>query len=391
MQEFDFDRIIDRRGTFSYKHDGLKKVFGREDVLPMWVADMDFAVPPAVQEAIRRRAAHPIYGYTFRPEEYYDSFISWLRERHGWQVEREWIVYTPGIVPALNMAIQAFTAPGDGVILQSPVYHPFFHAIELNGRRLLNNPLRREGDRYTFDLEGLERVAREARLLLLSSPHNPVGRSWDEEELRRLGEICLRHGVVIVSDEIHADLTLPGHRHVPLATLSGELAACTLTCMAPSKTFNLAGLSTSSVIISDAGLRERFRSVIERLHLAGGNLFGIVASIAAYREGAPWLDALLRYIAGNIALAAERVGEMEGVRMTPVEATYLVWLDFSGTGMDAERLKKFLVEEARVGGNDGTMYGPGGEGFVRLNLATPRSVVAEAFDRIARALKKTRG
>ncbi len=388
MHDFGFDRIIDRRGTFSYKHDGLKKVFGREDVLPMWVADMDFAVPPAVLEALRRRVDHPVYGYTFRPDEYYESIIRWIGRRHGWQVERSWILYTPGIVPALNMAVQAFTEPGDGVILQSPVYHPFFHAVELNGRRLVNNPLREEGGRYTFDFDDLARKAREAKLLLLSSPHNPVGRSWSEDELRRLGEICLEHDVLIVSDEIHADLTMPGRRHVPLASLSPELAARTITCMAPSKTFNLAGLSTSSVIIPDERVRERFRQVIESLHLAGGNLFGITASIAAYTGGEEWLDALLEYLAGNMETARRYVEEMEGVSMSPVEATYLVWLDFRATGMDAGRLRRFMLEEAHVGGNDGTMYGPGGEGFVRLNLATPRSIVEEAFDRIQKALKK---
>ncbi len=391
MQDFGFDRLIDRRGTYSYKYDGLKKVFGREDVLPMWVADMDFAVPPAVQEAIRRRAEHPIYGYTFRPEEYYQSIVGWIARRHGWQVAREWISYSPGIVPALNMAVQGFTDPGDGVILQSPVYHPFFWAIDLNHRKLLNNRLVEKEGSYTFDFDDLAEKAKEAKLLLLSNPHNPVGRSWDEEELRRLGEICVEYDVLIVSDEIHADLTLPGHHHVPLASLSEEIAARTITCMAPSKTFNLAGLSTSSVIISDEKIREHFKEVVEALHIGGGNLFGIEASIAAYNHGEAWLDALLDYLTGNIARAREVVAkEMAEVTMAPVEATYLVWLDFRRTGMDAEALKKFMLEEAKVGGNDGAMYGPGGEGFVRLNLATPRSIVEEAFERISKALKKQR-
>ena len=391
MQQFDFDRIIDRRGSHSYKYDGLKKIFGREDVLPMWVADMDFAVPPAVQEAIRRRAEHPIYGYTFRPDEYYKSIVNWIGRRHGWRVEREWIRYSPGIVPAINMAVQGFTEPGDGVILQSPVYHPFFYAINLNHRKVLNNPLREENGYYTFDLDDLAEKAKEAKLLLLSNPHNPVGRSWDEVELRQLGEICVENDVLIVSDEIHADLTLPGHRHVPLASLSEEIAAHTITCMAPSKTFNLAGLSTSSVIIPEEKLRERFEEVVESLHIGGGNLFGIEASIAAYNHGDAWLDALLEYVQGNVDYARTFLaGKMPEVTLSPVEATYLLWLDFRRTGMDAETLKRFMTEEAKVGGNDGAMYGPGGEGFVRLNVACPRTVVEEAFERIYNAWIKHR-
>ncbi len=391
MEDFDFDRIIDRRGTHSYKYDGLQKVFGTDDVLPMWVADMDFAVPPAVSEALRRRAEHPIYGYTFRPEEYYRSIVDWIGRRHGWQVEREWIRYSPGIVPAINLAVQGFTAPGDGVILQSPVYHPFFYAVNLNDRKLLNNPLREEGGYYRMDFDDLAGKAKEAKLLLLSNPHNPVGRSWDEDELRTLGEICVENDVLIVSDEIHADLTLPGHRHVPLASLSEEIAARTITCMAPSKTFNLAGLSTSSVIISDPEIRKRFEEVVERLHIGGGNLFGMEASIAAYTHGEPWLDALLEYIRGNVEYARTFLAEkMPEVTLSPVEATYLLWLDFRRTGMGAEELKRFMTEEAKVGGNDGAMYGPGGEGFVRLNVACPRTIVEEAFERIYQALKKRR-
>ncbi len=389
MQDFGFDRLIDRRGTYSFKYDGLKKVFGREDVLPMWVADMDFAVPPAVQEAIRRRAEHPIYGYTFRPEEYYQSIVGWIARRHGWQVAREWISYSPGIVPALNMAVQGFTDPGDGVILQSPVYHPFFWAIDLNRRKLLNNRLVEKEGSYTFDFDDLAEKAKEAKLLLLSNPHNPVGRSWNEDELRRVGEICVEYDVLIVSDEIHADLTLPGHHHVPLASLSEEIAAHTITCMAPSKTFNLAGLSTSSVIISDEKIRTRFKEVVESLHIGGGNLFGIEASIAAYNHGEPWLDALLQYLSDNIVYVRDLLTqEMPQLTLSQVEATYLLWLDFRRTGMDAEGLRKFMLEEAKVGGNDGAMYGPGGEGFFRLNVACPRVIVGEAFERIYKALKK---
>ncbi len=392
MADFDFDRVINRKGTHSFKYDGLEKVFGTNDVLPMWVADMDFAVPPAVSEAIRRRAEHPIYGYTFRPDAYYASIVNWMNKRHGWNIEKEWIQYSPGVVPVLNMVVQGITQPGDGVILQSPVYHPFFHAVNLNHRRLLNNRLKEsENGTYVFDFDDLAEKAKEAKLLLLSNPHNPVGRSWNEEELRTLGEICAANDVLIVSDEIHADLTLPGYHHTPLASLSEEIAAHTITCMAPSKTFNLAGLSTSSVIISNSEKRKRFKEVIESLHLGMGNLFGMEASIAAYNHGEEWLDALLEYIRGNVDYARTFLAEkMPEVTLSPVEATYLLWLDFRRTGMGAEELKQFMTEEAKVGGNDGAMYGPGGEGFVRLNVACPRKIVEEAFERIYKALKKQR-
>ena len=387
MEDFNFDRVIDRHGTHSFKYDGLQKVFGTDDVLPMWVADMDFAVPPAVSEAIRRRAEHPIYGYTFRPDAYYASIVSWMNKRHGWNIEKEWIQYSPGVVPVLNMAVQGFTQPGDGVILQSPVYHPFFYAINLNHRKLLNNPLiELEDGTYIFDFDDLAEKAKEAKLLLLSNPHNPVGRSWDEDELRNLGEICAENDVLIVSDEIHADLTLPGYHHIPLASLSEEIAAHTITCMAPSKTFNLAGLSTSSVIISNSEIRKRFKEVIESLHLGMGNLFGMEASIAAYNHGEEWLDALLDYIQGNMNYARTFLKEnLPEIGWTPIEATYLLWLDFRKTGMDDKELHDFMIHKARIGGNDGTLYGPGGEGFQRLNVACPRSVVKEAFSRIYNA------
>ncbi|HHJ11164.1 MAG TPA: putative C-S lyase [Bacteroidetes bacterium] len=386
-QDFDFDRLIDRRDTHSFKYDGLQKVLGTDEVIPMWIADMDFAVPPAVSKAIIKRAEHPIYGYTFRPDSYYESIVRWMDKRHGWNIEKEWIQYCPGVVPALNMAVQGFTEPGEGVILQSPIYHPFFHAINLNHRKLLNNQLKElEDGTYIIDFDDLVEKAKEARLLLLSNPHNPVGRSWDEDELRTLGEICTANNLLVVSDEIHADLTLPGHHHIPLASLSEEIASHTITCISPSKTFNLGGLNTSSVIISDPEVRKRFEEVIESLHLGMGNLFGMEASIAAYNHGEKWLDALLKYIQGNIDFARSFLKEkLPGIGMSPIEATYLLWLDFRKTGMNNDELHKFMINKAKVGSNDGTMYGPGGEGFQRLNVACPHSIVEEAFIRIYNA------
>ncbi|NOY38528.1 MAG: putative C-S lyase [Chlorobi bacterium] len=388
MHTFDFDRIIDRSGTHTIKYDRRKELFGAENILPMWVADMDFSVPPPVSEAIRKRSEHPVYGYTMRPPVYFETIVAWLKKRHGWEIETDWIHYSPGVVPALNILIQEFSQPGDGVILQSPVYHPFFHAIRNNNRRLLNNRLVEKNNKYTIDFDDLSRKAKEAKILLLSHPHNPVGRSWTREELLKLGEICLENNVLIVSDEIHADLTMPGYKHIPLAAMSPELAEATVTCIAPSKTFNLAGLSTSSVIIKNEHKKKRFKAFIERLHLNMGNLFGMIASTAAYGEGEPWLDALLRYLQENICFVTEFLeNEIPRVRISPVEATYLLWLDFRELNMTTGELNSMLTRKAKLGLNDGTIFGQGGVGFQRMNVACPKSIVEQAMENLKKAIQ----
>lgn len=379
-----FDHTIDRAGTASVKYDLRKERFGREDILPMWVADMDFPAPREVTEQLINRAKHPIYGYSILSQGYYNSIVRWMDKRHGWPIDQNWIVFSPGIVTALNLLVETFTQPGDAVIVQPPVYFPFFHAVEKNGRKVLYNQLINEGDRYVFDFEDLENKVRQgAKMLILCSPHNPVCRVWTKEELEKVTEICLESGVLIVSDEIHHDLVFSPHRHIPTASLSGEIARNTITCIAPSKTFNLAGLATSSIIIADQKLRERFNKTLERVHF-GNNLFGAVASEAAYTYGEPWLDELLSYLQGNISLIRQFFDNHDiPVRLTPVESTFLAWLDFRQASIPPKTLNRKLVEVAGLGLVDGRIFGPGGEGFQRLNFGCPSKSLKLALFRLS--------
>jgi cystathionine beta-lyase len=381
---YDFDEIIDRRGSDCVKYDRAGKVFGRDDVLPMWVADMDFRVAPGIIAAARECCDRGVFGYTFRSDEAMDAFIDWTRVRHGWSVEREWIGSMPGIITALPVGVRVFTREGDRVVILPPVYPPFFSAVTGNGRELASCPLVVEGGRYVIDWPCLEREITGARLLVMCNPHNPVGRAWTREELTRVGELCARHGVTILSDEIHADLALFDNRHVAMASLSDEIAAVTVTMMAPSKTFNIAGMMNSVIVIPDEGRRALFAREVERLHLDTGNIFGHVTMKAAYRHGGPWVDAARRYIEGNVRLVEEFLRErLPGVTMIPPEASFLLWLDFRGTGLSHEEVGRRLVEGARLGLNDGLEFGPEGRGFRRMNVGTPRAVVREAMERLA--------
>ena len=381
---FDFDKIINREYTASVKYDLRQQYFGKAGVLPMWVADMDFETPEFIRNAVIERARHPIYGYSIRTDAYYQSIVDWLNRRWHWKTEKEWILYSPGIVPAINFAVQAFTEPGDGVIVQPPVYFPFFNAIKNNYRKQVLNPLIRKDGRYYFDFDGLEEKAKEARILLLSSPHNPVGRCWHKEELEQLAEICIRNNVLILSDEIHGDLILPGFKHTPTASISEEIAEHTITCIAPSKTFNLAGLATSSVIISNKELRESFANALERIHITNGNIFGTVASMAGYHHGDVWLDELMQYIRDNFEFLKESLEKFETLDVAPLEATYLAWIDFRKTGLKDKEIKDKLIHEAGLGLSHGPLFGTGGEGFQRMNLAAPLSVIEEAVERLGK-------
>jgi cystathionine beta-lyase len=383
-----FDKIIDRTGTESLKWVYPRKVLKVEDAIPMWVADMDFEAPPAVVEALRRRADHGVFGYPLVPPSFFAAAIDWLRRRHAWDVEKSWMAVTPGIVAALNYLVRALTRPGDGVLIQTPVYHPFYYAIENHGRRVVRNPLRFDGRRYAMDLDDLDRKAAEARLLILCSPHNPVGRVWSPEELEALGRIAVARGLLVIADEIHHDLILPGRHHRVLAALGPEIAARTITCIAPSKTFNIPGLSTAAVVASNPDLLKKFEDEAERSGFDLGQIFGIVGFEAAYRHGQAWLDELLPYLEGNVdlieAFLAERV---PGVRLIRPEGTYLALLDCRGLGLEPASLNDFFLKQARVYFNDGKMFGPELEGFVRINFACPRSVVLEALERIELAIK----
>lgn len=381
---FDFDQIISRSGTASEKWDGRLATFGRADVTPLWVADMDFAAPPAVTEALLARAQHPIYGYTLADEAVYDSLIAWLYQQHGWHVERDWIVLTPGVVPSIYAAVQALTQSHQGVIVQPPVYPPFFSAVKTHGRTLLENPLCLENGRYRMDVEQLERCAQQgAKLLLLCSPHNPVGRVWQRDELMAVLDIVRRYQLTIFSDEIHADLVYPEFKHLPLAKLTGEGDAV-MTAVSPGKTFSLAGLGLSALIIPDAMIRRRMVDAFAQLHIQSLNPFSLTACTAAYQHGSAWRDALLLYLRDTRdAVMAYLTQHVPQIRPIAPEGTYLMWLDCRGLNMTDAELRDFFVDQCAIGMNSGVSFGQGGGGFMRLNLASPRAVLMAALEKVA--------
>ena len=387
MMKYNFDKTIDRSNTSCVKYDLRQTIFGKEDVIPMWVADMDFETPDFIREAVAQRAAHPIYGYTFRNDDYFDSIISWMKSHHDWNIKKKEILFCPGVVPAVNIAVSVFTKPGDKIIVQQPIYAPIYRAVIDHGRTLINNQLFPEGDKYVFDFDLLEEQAKDARMLILCNPHNPIGRCWSHPELERIAQICLKNKVLVFSDEIHADLVLPGYKHQVFANLSPEVAKITITAHAPSKTFNLAGLATSSVIISNPKLRAAFSGWIDNMHLGMGNLFGSIASTAAYSGGEEWRLQLLEYLKGNINFTEEYIRKnIPDLGMFRPEATYMIWLDFRKFNLNDQTLKHKMIHEAGLGFNPGTEFGPGGEGFMRMNIACPRATLTEALERMEKLL-----
>ncbi|MBP1767123.1 MAG: aminotransferase class [Candidatus Aminicenantes bacterium] len=385
----DFDRPLDRRNTCSLKWDYCERILGEPDVIPMWVADMDFPAPPPVVEALTARAAHPAYGYPLAPASFWQSIISWLKTRHGWEVDRGWLTLGPGVVPSLSFCVRALTQPGDGVVVQTPVYFPFFSAVEKNGRRLIRNSLRFEGGRWAMDFDDLARkLDQGARLLILCSPHNPVGRVWTREELTEVGRLCRERDVLVVSDEIHADIVFKPHRHVPFALLSPNLAGRTITCWAPSKAFNLPGLNTSFVVAANRKLLDLYRLESQRAGFEMGNVFGLTALEAAYTHGAEWLDEAIAYVAANADFAAEFIrAKLPVLDFIRPEGTFLGLFDCRRLGLDDKALGEFFLRRAKVYFNAGPRFGAEAAGFVRVNIACPRSRLAEALERIARALE----
>jgi cysteine-S-conjugate beta-lyase len=386
----DFDAAIDRRGTGSLKWDGLRKRFGVEgaEYLPMWVADTEFRVPEPVIEALVRRARHGLFGYSAAPPAFFEAIGGWMRRRHGWDVREEWIASTPGVVCAVNLLIRTFTDRGDGVVIQPPVYYPFRRGVEDNGCRVLVNRLRLDGDRYRMDLEDLERKLPEAKLLILCSPHNPVGRVWSADELRALAELCLRHGVIVVSDEIHFDLVFSGHAHTVYARLSPEIAQQSVVCTAASKTFNLPGLQPAITVIPNARLRRDFAHTLRACGIPEPNAFCLEAVTAAYTHGEGWLEELLVYLEANRDYLCRFVeAEIPPLRVVRPEATFLAWLDCRALGLEPAQLERLLLSEARLVLNQGHTFGPGGEGFVRLNLGCPRRMLEDGLARLAAAVK----
>ena len=387
---YNFDKPVCRQGSSSVKYDRRGEIFGSEDVIPMWVADMDFCILPEVIQAIRERTNHEILGYTVRRMEYFDSIIKWHKKRYNWEIKPESVIFSPGVVPALNIATLAFTEPGDSIIVQPPVYFPFFTAITEHGRQMINNQLKFRNGRYYFNIDELiEQCRSGAKMLFLSNPHNPVGRVWTRDELLKLGEVCVESGVIIISDEIHCDLVLPGYKHIPIASLSEEIAQITVTCVAPSKTFNLAGMATSSIIIDNTELLDKFNFLLNALHIGGGNIFGTEASIAAYSNGEEWLNQVIQYIENNIKYVIDFCHEnLPLIKPVTPEATYLLWLDCREMGLSNSDLAGFFINKAKLGLNEGASFGTGGDGFMRMNLATPLATVKKAMDQLQKAFKE---
>ena len=394
----DFNRDINRSSTASLKYDGRQSMFGTAEVIPLWVADMDFAAPPAVTQALAKRAMHPVYGYTVYPDSLYESLIDWLRRRHGWDVRREWIMMCPGVVPSLYAAVMAFAEAGGTVIVQPPVYFPFFSAVTGTGRQLAYNSLRLANNRYTMDFDHLEQCAAGARLLLLCSPHNPVGRVWSTRELKDILRIAKKHDLVIFLDEIHADLIYPGNKYHVLSMLAEASAGSSVnvvTAVAPSKTFNIPGLNLSALIVPDPESRKALTQVFDTMHVSASNPFSVVAFEAAYREGGAWLDELLIYLRQTRDYVAEYLATyLPDIRLIESEGTYLLWLDCRALtarlGINDAQLRHFFVHEAGVGMSPGTLFGETGSGFMRMNIGAPRHIIQVALENIREAEQRTR-
>lgn len=386
---YDFDSYIERRGTHCIKHDALKENFGREDLIPLWVADMDFPTPDFIIEALHKRLEHPILGYTLQYDGYWQSVQSWLKQRHGWEVEREWMRYIPGIVKGIGMVINTFTAPGDKIIIQPPVYHPFRLVPEHNGREVVLNPLRpTEDGYYEMDFEQLEQIIDpKCKVLILANPHNPVGITWGRDTLVRLADIAIKHNIVVISDEIHCDMPLYGNRHIPFASVSDNAARCSITFGAPSKTFNIAGIVSSYCIVPNEELRSRFYAWLEANEFDMATIFAMTATEAAFTQGEEWRQQMISYIESNIDFVDEYLREnIPEVKITKPQASYLVWMDFSALGLKHEALVDMLINNAHLAMNDGAMFGVQGEQHMRLNVGTTRAVLKQALEQLKEAI-----
>jgi cystathionine beta-lyase len=387
--KYDFDREVNRTGTDCYKWDYFHAAGDAPRLLPMWIADMDFPCPAPVVEALVARASHGIFGYNLKSASYLDAVVRWMQRRHGWTIKPEWICVTPGVVSALNMLVRTFVEPGERVLVQPPIYSPFYSAALNNHAEVLTNPLTYEDGRYTMDFADLQEKVRDSqvKMAILCNPHNPVGRVWTPEELTRFGELCTKNGILVVSDEIHGDLIHRGNKFTPIASLDEPFASRIITCTAPSKTFNLAGLQTSNIIISDAALRAKFEQTLMGDGLGGLNSFGLVATETAYNQGEEWLEQLIDYLGGNLRCLEDYVAhEIPQVSVIHPEGTYLVWLDFSALGLGKREMTHLMRDTAGVVLNDGYGFGPHCEGFQRMNIACPRSILMEALERIKRSV-----
>lgn len=387
---YDFDEQVQRIGTNSIKWEATEQLFGEKDLLPLWVADMDFKAPCNVVDALVKRAQHGIFGYNLIPDSYYEAVIQWMSKRHQWQIEKDWIAYTPGVVPALNFIVQTFTNPGDKVIIQSPVYYPFKNCVVNNNRELVTNPLKLIDGKYEMDFDDLiKKMEPDVKLLILCNPHNPSGRVWTKEDLKKLGEICLENNILVVSDEIHHDLVIGKQKYTPFGTISDELANNAIICTAPSKTFNLAGLQTSNIIIKNPEIRQKFKDTLLKLSLTHLNTFGMIATEVAYRDGEEWLDQLLIYLEKNIDVVTKFIQEnIPKIKVIQPESTYLVWLDCRDLGMDFKELEKVLLTKAKIAVNQGYTYGMEGEGFIRINAACSTKILEQGLSNLVSGIKE---
>ncbi len=385
---FNFNKIIDRTNNFSAKWSEMNKNFGSNDLLPMWVADMDFLTAPCIMEALKDRLEQGIFGYTTRPSSYNESIVNWLDNRFSWKIKKEWLMFSPAVITSISLLIQNLTQKNDKIMIQEPVYSPFHNIVELNERDLVISPLIKLDDgSYIMDYEDIEAKIKDVKIFILCNPHNPVGRVWTREELTRLGQICLKHNVIVISDEIHSDIILKNHKHIPFASISKEFCKNTITCMAPTKTFNLAGLQSSFLVMSNPYYYEVMDRAFSTLDIKRNNAFSLVATEAAYNYGEDWLDELIKYIEDNVDFAIEYIKtHMPKLKVKKPEGTYLLWVDFNSLNVDEKDLKDALINKGKVALNSGSSFGIGGDGYYRINLACPRAMVLEALKRIEFAI-----
>lgn len=388
-KKYDFDTVIERKGSGDLMHEALLPRWGRDDLLPMWVADMDFATPDFVVDALKKRMEHPIFGYTVTPDDYWSSIMDWLKDRHQWDVQRDWLRFIPGIVKGIGMVVNVFTQPGEKVIIQPPVYHPFRITPQGNGREVVWNPLiLREDGSYEMDFENLEKVCDDqCRILILSNPHNPAGIVWPRQTLERLADFCYDHHLLVISDEIHCDMALFGHQHIPFATVSDKAAQISITFGAPTKVFNMAGIVSSYCIVPNAALRQKFFGWLSANEFDEPTLFAPIATMAAYRQGNDWRKQMLKYVEGNILFVEEYCKQyIPGVRPLRPQASFLIWLNCRDLHLTHDELQDLFIDKAHLALNDGEMFGPGGQGFMRLNVGCPRSIVQQGMEQLRDAV-----
>lgn len=383
-----FDSLIDRSNNFAAKWSEMDKKYGTNDLLPMWIADMDFKTAPCIIDALRGRLEQGIYGYTTRPASYNESIASWIERRYGWNINPNWLIFSPGVIPTISILIQEMTKENDKIMIQEPVYSPFNSVVKQNKRELVISPLTKlEDGNYVMDYEDIEAKIKDVKVFILCNPHNPVGRVWTKEELKKLGDICIKHNVLVISDEIHSDIIFKNHKHIPFGSISEEFEQNSITCMAPTKTFNIAGLQTSQVILPNKEHYQILDNAFIRLDIRRNNAFSLVATEAAYNNGEEWLNEYLEYIEGNMDFAINYINEnIPSLKVRKPQGTYLLWVDFSETGLSDEEIAKALVDKGKVALNSGESFGIGGKGYQRINLACPRVMVEDGLSRIKKAI-----